>query len=85
MRFIKVYQPISLEELKEKIQQKNFVPEGKFLENMLDNLRKENYIHWSKATKQYCLTEQALNLVPHGKYRASSDIDRALALRRKKW
>ncbi len=56
----------------------------RWLQLKLDTLRKHGLLFRSK-TGEYCLTELGLGIVPHGKNRTSSDVERALALGRRKW
>jgi hypothetical protein len=60
------------------------VPTDHWLQNKLDALRKEGLIIRA-STGEYALTERGLSLVPHGKHRSSSDIERALAFGRRQW
>jgi hypothetical protein len=60
------------------------IPSHTWLDRKLDTLRKRGRLIRLPDGK-YSLTESALNTVPHGKSRGSSDIERALALGRRKW
>jgi len=83
LRVIKVSQPVTLEELSNNLRE-SYKVDKKWLLNTLDNLRKKQMLHWQKPGT-YTLTGSSLAFVPAGARRSSSDIDRALALARRKW
>lgn len=59
-------------------------PSASWIERKLDILRKRKLlIRFMDGS--YSLTEAGLSTVPHSKNRSSSDIERALALGRRKW
>lgn len=60
------------------------IPQARWLQSKLDTLRKQGLVVRAN-NGEYCLTELGLSLVPHSQTRTSSDIDRALALGRRKW
>lgn len=85
LRQIKISEPVQINELKSQLVHLGF--EGvslSWLENKLDLLRKQEMLLRSKD-RSYALTGLGLKIVPHGKYRTSSDIERVLALGRRKW
>ena len=84
LRIIKIHQPISFKEMMKLLVNKYTVTEA-WLRLALDNMRKKGFIHWEKSSRCYELTSQGLSAVPSGARRSSSDVDRALALRSKKW
>lgn len=85
LRAIKVSAPISKEALAHVLWgDKAAVGEVKWLQRKLDGLRKQGLIQRSKDG-MYSLTSDGLVTAPHGKYRSSSDVERALLLARKKW
>lgn len=85
IRRLKVISPATTEELAESLSGAGVkIPNVRWLQSKLDALRKQGLVVRSK-TGVYCLTELGLSVVPHGKNRNSSDIDRALALARRKW
>ncbi|MEC8010305.1 MAG: hypothetical protein VX185_05980 [Pseudomonadota bacterium] len=84
LRVIKIKQPIPLELLAKELEPSYGKIEHKWLANSLDKLRRNNKVHWQK-NGSYVLTTEALATVPSGTHRKSSDIERALALSRKKW
>ena len=85
LRRIKIHAPISREQLEDiLVGAGTFLPHPRWLQLKLDSLRRKGDLIRSK-TGQYSLTECALNAVPHGGSRSSSDVERALALGRRKW
>lgn len=85
LRVIKVLQPVTIKELIVEVQ-KNYssVSDG-WLNHKLDLLRKKGFILRQKINNTYVLSGEALRVIPAGARRNSSDIERALALGRKKW
>lgn len=85
LRVIKVLQPVSIKELIVEVQKDySSVSEG-WLNHKLDFLRKKGLIFRQKINNTYVLSGEALRDIPAGARRNSSDIERALALGRKKW
>jgi hypothetical protein len=85
LRVIKICAPSTPDLLEAEIKSKGFiVPSPQWLRKKLDLLRKQGMIIRQKDDS-FVTTELALKIIPHGRYRSSSDIDRALALGRKKW
>lgn len=85
LRVIKVLQPVSIKELIVEVQNDySSVSEG-WLNHKLDLLRKKGFIFRQKISNTYALSGEALRVIPAGARRNSSDIERALALGRKKW
>ena len=85
LRMIKELQPLSLGELAAEIRVSYKSMTDKWLANKLDRLRKNGLVIWQKNNKTYVLTKEALSVVPAGARSTSSDIDRALALGKRKW
>ncbi len=84
LRLVKTLQPVTLNILLEALTEDYDSVDEKWLTKTLDNLRKKGVLHWQKPGS-YTLTADALAFVPAGTRRSSSDIDRALALGRRKW
>ncbi len=85
LRRLKIVAPATTEQLAEALSAAGAtIPETRWLQSKLDTLRKQGFVARSNAGT-YCLTELGLSLVPHSRNRSSSDIDRALALGRRKW
>lgn len=85
LRKLKVLAPITPKRLAEALQAAgSTVPDLRWLQSKLDTLRKHGLLVRSQAG-EYCLTEVGLGVVPHGPNRSSSDVERALALGRRKW
>jgi hypothetical protein len=85
MRKLKVHAPVTTERLAEALRSAGLtISDLRSLQSKLDTLRKQGLLVRSNAG-EYCLTELALGVVPHGKSRSSSDVERALALGRRKW
>ena len=85
LRTLKVYAPVRTGYLAEVLSAGGFtVPSSHWLQTKLDALRKQGLIVRSKEG-EYALTELGLGVVPHGKNRLSSDIERALAFGKRKW
>lgn len=85
LRVLKVLQPVSLKELTIEIQKDYSSVSDKWLNHKLDQLRKKGLILRQKVNSTYVLSGEALRVIPAGARRTSSDIERALALGRKKW
>jgi hypothetical protein len=60
------------------------VPPKRWMEAKLDWLRKQHLI-LRRKDGCYVMTESGLRVVPHGQGSSSSDVQRALALARRKW
>lgn len=85
LRRLKIVAPATTEQLAEALSAAGAtIPQARWLQSKLDTLRKQGFVVRSN-TGAYCLTELGLSLVPHSRNRNSSDIDRALALGRRKW
>ncbi len=87
LRVLKIHQPISTKELLDKFKNNPSVNE-KWMKRTLDKLRKSGFVQWQKDVKNnetYVLTGKGLMSVPAGKNRNSSDVERALALAKRKW
>lgn len=84
LRLIKILQPVELGYLSKSLKENYDSVDEKWLKKTLDNLRRKGVLHWQKPGS-YTLTADSLNFVPAGTRRSSSDIDRALALGRRKW
>lgn len=85
LRALKRLAPASVSELRSALVDSGaFVPSDEWLRKELDRLRKSGLLV-SSTSGEYSLTEKALLLVPHGKSSYSSDVERALAFRDKRW
>lgn len=84
LRLVKDLQPVSYEKITGDLEKRSIAHDVKELRNQLDELRKEGFILRS-SDHNYRVTEKGLGYVPHGNYRASSDITRLLELGKKKW
>lgn len=84
LRIIKSYQPIKVEGFLRKLKKEYPAVEERWLKRALDQLRKKQLVHWQRPG-EYVLTYDGLGAVPTGARRSSSDIERALALGKKKW
>jgi hypothetical protein len=82
---LKILAPVTVQRLNAHLLSENVhVPDPKWLQRTLDKLRKKNMVVRSKEG-DYSLTGRALWTIPAGKKRTSSDVQRVLALRKKKW
>ena len=85
LRSAKRLSPVEADRLRSWLLELGFiVPTSAWLESKLDTLRRRNLLIRLK-TGHYVLTESGLAVVPIGKTRHSSDVERALALGRAKW
>ena len=84
LRKIKIYQPIDLNSLLELLHKNFYSISDKWLNRKLDQLRKKGFLHREKNGR-YVLTALGIATVPAGTRYTSSDIERALALGKKKW
>lgn len=84
LRIVKSHQPISVGEFLGRLREEYVEVDEKWLKRSLDQLRKKEFVHWQRPG-EYVLTYDGLGAVPTGNRRSSSDIERALALGRKKW
>jgi hypothetical protein len=85
LRRIKKSAPVKISELAGDFQAQGFViPNERWLNSRLDRLRKKGLLIRS-AEGTYVLSEAGTRTVPHNRNRSSSDIERALALGRRKW
>ena len=84
LRIIKSHQPIDVASFLIRLQKEYMAVDEKWLKRALDQLRKKKLVHWQRPG-EYVLTYVGLGAVPTGTRRSSSDIERALALGRKKW
>lgn len=85
LRSIKKHAPTTAAQLFEALQSEEFsVPSQSWLDRKLDGLRKKQLL-LRHEDGQFALTELGLNAVPHSNSRSSSDVERALALGRRKW
>ncbi|MBS0298712.1 MAG: hypothetical protein JSR32_02070 [Proteobacteria bacterium] len=85
LRVIKVLQPVSITELIVEVQKSYSSVSDGWLNHKLDLLRKKGLVLRQKINNTYVLSGEALSVIPVGARRNSSDIERALALGRKKW
>lgn len=85
LRYLKTLAPATKEQFSEYLHSVGAVhPSLDWLQKHLDKLRKLGKITRA-SSGTYALTDAGLQIVPHGRTRKSSDIQRALALGRKKW
>ncbi len=84
LRAIKIIQPVNIDELVERLRESHKGLNEKWLRNKLDHLRRDGYLRWSKPGN-FTLTGKSLPLIPAGRQKSSSDIERALELGRRKW
>lgn len=88
LRLIKIHQPITRNQLMERLASYPDIYDA-WLKRILDQLRKENLIIWQASNISqdgcYALTSLGLNIVPSGKNYYSSDVERALAIAKRKW
>lgn len=85
LRALKVHAPLKTDHLTEVLRAAgSTVPSSRWLQNKLDALRKQGLVGRS-SDGDYTLTELGLQVVPHGPYRSSSDVQRALVIAGRKW
>lgn len=84
LRYLKTKQPINLENFVDAISGRFPSANQKWLSHKLDQLRKKELLIREKSG-YYCLSAKGVSIVPAGAKYKSSDIDRALALGRRKW
>jgi hypothetical protein len=89
LRIIKVHQPITRVQMLDGLKDYSDA-DDRWLKRVLDKLRKDSLIIWQRQNRDdkngcYALTGTGLSIVPAGKYFHSSDIERALALAKRKW
>lgn len=84
LREIKINQPIELNGLLELLHDDYASISDKWLNRKLDQLRKKGFLRREK-NECYVLTALAIASVPAGTRYTSSDIERALALGKRKW
>ncbi len=84
LKNLKTHQPVNIEEFLRSVRLKYPEVETKWFRNKLDSLRKKKFLI-RDSSDCYCVTSMGLDVVPVGPWGTSSDIDRALALGRKKW
>lgn len=84
LRSVKVLQPATSEEVAKYLAKRGFqkVP-IRWVKSQLDRLRKKDFITWSNET--YSITYAGLSSLPIVRGRSSSDIERALALGKRRW
>lgn len=86
LRSVKVRAPASIREIMEDLSGKGLsCPSERWLAAKLDGARKRGLLV-RNATETYVLTALGLDIVPHSRSRASSDIDRMLSIaKRRGW
>ena len=84
LRVLKIHQPVDLTRLLEHIGVDYPGIDQRSLKPLLERLRRKGMIQWHKPG-EYTLTAKALSFVPAGAFKSSSDVDRALALGRRRW
>lgn len=84
LRSVKVLQPATAEALAKYLTNRGFSPVPiRWVKSQLDRLRKKDFITWSNET--YSITYAGLSSLPIMRGRSSSDIERALALGKRRW
>jgi len=84
LRVVKIEQPVVLDRLVEIVRENYQAVDERWIRHKFDKLRKKELIIRGRSG-YYALTQKALNLVPTSYMSSSSDVDRALALGRRKW
>ncbi|GEM_PF-777107 len=85
LRAIKITAPADLGAIENNLSQNAFSwPSQTWLKNKLDLFRKKGLL-LRQQDESYVLTQETLSKIPHGNFRTSSDVERALALGRRKW
>ena len=85
LRGLKTNSTTTAEALEERLRQRHvLIPDLRWLQTKLDTLRREGLVVRVRPGT-YAMTEKGLGIVPHGRSRSSSDVERALALARRKW
>ena len=85
LRGLKVRSPASVEAIAEWLHKRGAViPDLRWLQGKLDTLRRGRLIVY-RRDGTYAMAEEGLRIVPHTLSRSSSDVERALALSRRKW
>jgi hypothetical protein len=85
LRKLKSLAPVGVEELASAITETTKVEiDSRWLERKLDTLRRQGLAVRTPAG-QFAVAERGLRLIPHGRNRSSSDIERVLLLARRQW
>jgi hypothetical protein len=85
LRSLKVHAPVTTDHLAEVLRSGGSdIPNSRWLQAKLDSLRKQGFVLRSNKG-EYSPTELGLSVVPYGKYRSSSDVERALAFGKREW
>ena len=85
LRGVKTGSPATAESLADRLRQsRTLIPDLTWLRRKLDTLRREGLVV-RISSGAYAMTEKGLGIVPHGRSRSSSDVERVLALARRKW
>jgi len=85
LKTVKELAPSTVPEIGSKLVNDGFeVPTESWLRAKLDLLRKKQMII-RQPGGEYAVTEVGHRSIPHGTYRSSSDVQRALALAKKRW
>jgi hypothetical protein len=84
LRSVKVVQPATLESVTGEISRQGFasVP-PRWVKAQLDRLRRRGLVIWQRGA--YSITSAGLLILPVSRGRLSSDVDRALALGKRRW
>lgn len=84
IRTVKVIAPATVYEIATQLE-KNGYPSisEKWLGSQLDRLRRQGFLVWHNG--KYILSDAGLTLLPQSKGRKSSDVERALALGKRRW
>lgn len=85
LRTVKTAQPCKIQDIRSALIEKGYpLLREEWIQGKLDLLRKKEVIV-RQNDGSYCLSQLGLMVTPHGTYRSSSDVERALALGRAKW
>lgn len=84
LRSIKAAAPASSGQVLAALVRSEFESDAEWLSSRLDSLRRQGLVVRSRAGL-ISLSEKGVRLVPHGDFHSSSDIERVLALARRRW
>jgi hypothetical protein len=84
LRLIKTHSPTFPSLVLLELRKAEFEVEAGWLDSRLDSLRRQGLLVRS-ANGEVSLSDKGSRVVPHGDYRSSSDIERVLALARRRW
>lgn len=85
VRMVKVIAPATITQIEDGLRKSGYhIFSTSWIQNKLDLARKRKLLIRTDENR-YALTEEGLTIIPHGTTSTSSDIDRALALGKRKW